>query len=140
MIGLAAQHAFFGLSRPVTAIATDLIETGAAQRIRTEVQAVFARRLEMAVAALGAYDLAWQPGLSFLWLRLPQGWRASTFAREAEAAGVLVRSADEYALGHGQAPHAVRIALSGSEPQERFARALATLAGLLARPPGDLPV
>lgn len=137
---LTAQHAFFGLSRPVTAIATDLIETGAAQRIRTEVQAVFARRLDMAVAALGAYDLAWQPGLSFLWLRLPQGWRGSTFAREAEAAGVLVRSADEYALGHGQAPHAVRIALSGAEPQERFARALATLAGLLARPPGDLPV
>lgn len=137
---LTAQHAYFGLSRPVTAIATDLIETGAVQRIRAAVQQVFAARLDMAVAALDGYDLSWQPGLSFLWLRLPRGWRASTFAREAEAAGVLVRSADEYALGHGQAPNAVRIALSGAETDDRFGHALATLARLLSRPPVDLPV
>lgn len=137
---LTAQHAFFGLSRPVTAIATDLIETGAVQDLRAQVQEVFARRLDMAVAALGRFDLGWQPGLSFLWLRLPRGWRASTFAREAEGAGVLVRSADEYALGHGQAPNAVRIALTGAVPEDRFRTALDLLARLLANPPGDIPV
>jgi len=137
---LTAQHAFFGLSRPVTAIANELIETGAVQDLRARVQDVFARRLDMAVAALGGFDLAWQPGLSFLWLRLPQGWRGSTFAREAEAAGVLVRSADEYALGHGQAPHAVRIALTGAVSEDRFQAALDSLARLLANPPGDIPV
>lgn len=137
---LAAQHSFFGLSRPVADLVYHLLESGAAPRLRDAAQAVFARRLEMAVAALGGERLAWRRGLSFLWLRLPRGWRASTFAREAEARGVLVRSADEYALAGGTAPNAVRIALAAGIAEERFAAALATLATLLDRPPDDLPV
>ena len=58
----------------------------------------------------------------------------------AEAKGVLVRSADEYALVHGRAPNAVRIAISGTLPREGFETAMRTLAGLLARPPSDLSV
>ncbi|WP_237763620.1 LysR substrate-binding domain-containing protein, partial [Falsirhodobacter sp. alg1] len=52
------------------------------------------------------------------WLRLPNGWRASTFARAAQAAGVLIRSADEYALMHGNAPNAVRLATAGAVPRD----------------------
>lgn len=137
---LAAQHSFFGLSRPQTHLVADLLASGAAARLRDAVQAAHARRVEMVVAALGAHDLSWQPGLPFLWLRLPVGWRASTFAREAEAAGVLIRSADEYALVDGRAPNAVRIAIAGGVAEDRFARALAALARLLANPPVDLPV
>jgi DNA-binding transcriptional MocR family regulator len=77
--------------------------------------------------------------LRFVFLRLPQGWRASTFAREAEAEGVLLRSADEYALIHGRAPHAVRLALAGTVPLARFESALQALARLLDRPPYDPP-
>ncbi len=137
---LTAQHSFFGLARPLTDIVTDLLVSGRAAELRDRVNAVYARRLTTAVNALGRYDLSWQPGLSFLWLRLPIGWRASTFAREAEGAGVLIRSADEYALQDGHAPNAVRIAVAAGVSEERYAAALATLARLLARPPGDLPV
>ncbi|PKP69913.1 MAG: PLP-dependent aminotransferase family protein [Alphaproteobacteria bacterium HGW-Alphaproteobacteria-4] len=137
---LAAQHSYFGLPRPVTDIVTRLIVSGEAARLRAAAQAVMTRRQELTVAALAGHDLAWQPGLTFLWLRLPTGWRASTFTRMAEAEGVLLRSADEYALVDGHAPNAVRIALAGGVSEERFGRALATLARLLANPPGDLPV
>ena len=137
---LAAQHSFFGLARPVTEIVSRLLISGQARTLRDKVLHEVCHRLEMTVAALGDFDLAWGEGLFFVWLRLPQGWRASTYAREAEAAGVLIRSADEYALVDGHAPNAVRIALSGSESESRFAAALATLARLLANPPGDLPV
>jgi len=137
---LAAQHSYFGLARPVTDIVTRLIVSGEASRLRQAAQAVMTSRQHMAVAALGQYDLAWQPGLTFLWLHLPSGWRASTFTRMAETEGVLLRSADEYALVDGHAPNAVRIAIAGGVSEDRFARALATLARLLANPPGDLPV
>jgi hypothetical protein len=58
----------------------------------------------------------------------------------AEARGVLVRSADEYAVVHGRAPNAVRIAIAGNLSREGFEGAMRTLADLLGRPPSDLAV
>jgi DNA-binding transcriptional MocR family regulator len=137
---LAAQHNYFGLARPVTDIITELLRSGEAMALRHKAQEVMARRQDIALAALAGHDVAWQPGLSFLWLRLPVGWRASTFARMAEADRILLRSADEYALGDGHAPSAVRIALAGGVTEDRFKGAITRLARLLDNPPGDLPV
>jgi DNA-binding transcriptional MocR family regulator len=137
---LATQHNYFGLPRPVSDIAYALFRSGEASRLRDRVQEVFTRRLEIALNLLGRHDMVWQKGLSFLWLPMPRGWRASTFARTAEAQGVLIRSADEYALTDGRAPNAVRIALAGGVPEADFAEALTKLARLLDTPPDDLPV
>jgi DNA-binding transcriptional MocR family regulator len=137
---LTAQHGFFALSRPVAEMMLRLFQSGDAALIRERVQAEFAARQQILVNHLGAFDLGWQPGVPFVWLRLPQGWRASTFLRTAEARGVLVRSADEYALVHGRAPNAVRIAIAAGQSPEIFETAMRTLADLLARPPSDLLV
>ena len=137
---LAAQHSYFGLARPVTDIITGLFRSGEAMALRHSAQEVMARRQAIALETLARHDVASQPGLSFLWLRLPVGWRASTFTRTAEAEGILLRSADEYALVDGHAPSAVRIALAGSVGEARFSAAIARLARLLDNPPGDLPV
>ena len=136
---LTAQHAFFALAKPVTDICLHLFRTGAAQDIRRRVGEELAGRIRTMVGRIGRFDLAWQPGLRFAFLRLPQGWRASTFTRMAEAEGVLVRSADEYALGHGRAPHAVRLALAGNLTDASFAEGMDKLAALLSRPPYDPP-
>ena len=137
---LTAQHGFFALARPVSDLVLDLLESGAAEDLRRKVQAAFSERLQAMVNALGMFDIRWQPGLPFVWLPLPSGWRASTFARTAEAEGVLVRQADEYALIHGRAPHALRSAVAGGVPLDRYEPALATLARLLRRPPSDMAV
>ena len=137
---LAAQHSYFGLARPLVDLMQQLLTSGEAGRLRDEAQAVLERRLELTVNALGSYDLSWRPGLAFVWLKLPMGWRASTFMREAETVGVLVRSADEYALMDGSAPNAIRIAIDGRSPEPDFVRALAAMTRLLRNPPGDLPV
>ncbi|HQU67761.1 MAG TPA: PLP-dependent aminotransferase family protein [Albidovulum sp.] len=137
---LAAQNSYFGMPRPIIDIVEALLLSGEADRLRAEIQAVFDSRLELMLNALGSFDLSWQRGLAFVWLRLPQGWRASTFAREAEANGVVIRSADEYALVDGRAPNAVRMALVGDVPEPDFVAALNRLARLLRNPPGDLPV
>ena len=137
---LTAQHAFFALSRPIEAIVLHLLQSGEAARLRALVQADLETRLQYAVNALGAFDLRWQPGLQFIFLSLPSGWRASSFCSHAEAAGVMVRSADEYALIHGRAPNAVRVALTGNVSMERFEEGITRLARLLAEPPAELMV
>lgn len=131
---ITVQHAYFALAKPVSDICLHLFESGAAAAIRARVAEELAGKVKTVVDVLGRFDLTWQPGLRFAFLRLPQGWRGSTFVREAEAAGVLIRSADEYALSHGRAPHAVRFAFAGNISPEVFGRAMTTLADLLARP------
>ncbi|MFZ1469497.1 MAG: PLP-dependent aminotransferase family protein [Paracoccaceae bacterium] len=137
---LSAQHSFYALSRPVAELVHGLLVSGAAAEIRSRVQAVFAERLQMMVNLLGGYDLRWQAGVPFGWLMLPQGWRVSSFTRMAEAGGVLVRPADEYALVGGRAPNAVRLAVAGHLPRDEFEAALTVLVRLLGNPPGGLVV
>lgn len=137
---LTAQHSYFALSRPVSDLCLGLLASGEAGLLRAATQADMADRLALMVGRLGAYQIGWQIGLPFLWIPLPPGWRSSTFAREAEAQGVLVRSADEYALAHDRSPNAVRLAVNGAIPREDLGAAMGRLADLLARPPADLAV
>jgi DNA-binding transcriptional MocR family regulator len=137
---LAAQQGYFALSQAVSALCLDLFRTGAADEIRERVMAEFAARGQMAAAQLDAFGLRWQPGLPFMWMSLPSGWRASTFARRAEEADVLLRSADQYAMVTGRAPNAVRMAMAGDVPRQRFSEGLDRLAALLASPPNDMGV
>lgn len=137
---LAAQQSYFALSQAVSALCLELFQSGAAEEIRTKVMAEFAARSRMAANILGGFDIRWQPGLPFVWLNLPQGWRASTFARRAEEAGVLLRSADQYAMVTGRAPNAVRMALGGDSARIRLEQGLESLCSLLAFPPNDMAV
>ncbi|MBI1172652.1 aminotransferase class I/II-fold pyridoxal phosphate-dependent enzyme [bacterium] len=137
---LAAQQSYFALSKPVSALCLDLFRSGAAEEIRGRVVAEFAARSTLAARELGDFDIKGQSGLPFVWMSLPQGWRASTFARRAEEAGILLRSADQYAMVTGRAPNAVRMALAGDAPRDRLEAGFRTLAGLLRRPPNDMAV
>ncbi len=137
---LTAQHSYFALSRPLSDLCLDLFVSGAANDIRTRVMDEFGERLQSMVSMLSPFDLRWQKGLSFAWLNLPSDWRASDFARLAESRNVLVRSADVFALVHGRAPHAVRLALAGGIPRAQFEAGLAVLAQILRNPPLETAV
>mgnify|MGYP000110656303 FL=1 len=137
---LTAQHGFFALSQPVHALMLDLFQSGAADEIRQKSQRELSERLQLLVNRLGAFDLAWQPGMPFAWLNLPQGWRASTFTRMAEDEGVLVRPSDQFAMVHGRAPNAVRVAVVGDIPRAQLEAGVAALAGLSPRAPRDMAV
>lgn len=131
---LTAQHSYFALARPVSDLCLDLFNSGAANEIRTRVLQEFEHRLQSMIDILAPYDLRWQKGLMFAWLNLPSDWCASDFARMAESRNVMVRSADVFALVHGRAPHAVRLALPGGISRVRFEGGLTTLAQLLRNP------
>jgi DNA-binding transcriptional MocR family regulator len=97
-------------------------------------------RVDLVVRRLGRFDLSWQTGLPITWLQLPSGWRASAFARQAAELGVLIRPADEFALMHGRAPNAVRIAIAGHLPMVRLDGALNILERMLERPQFEVTV
>ena len=137
---LAAQQSYFALSLAVSSLCLDLMQSGAADKVRRKVMAEFALRSELAATRLGAFPIQWQRGLPFVWIALPPGWRASTFMRRAEEADVLIRSADQYATVTGHAPNAVRITLAGAAPRARLDEGLQVLARLLSEPPSDMGV
>ena len=109
---LSAQHSFFALPLPLSALCLELFRSGAAGQIFADVQGSIDARVQSFVNRLGAFDLRWIEGMPFAYLHLPQGWRATSFARAAEEAGVLVRTADQYAPAQGRAPFAVRLAIA----------------------------
>lgn len=132
------QQQFYGLSRPQCDLVQALIDTGTAAAIRTDVLRLQTARVARTRAVLADYDLTARDDLPFAWLRLPRGWRASSFLRAAEAEGIMLKAADEFALVDGQAPNAVRLALNGTLADARFDRALGTLARLLRQPPQEV--
>ncbi|WP_343032090.1 PLP-dependent aminotransferase family protein [Roseovarius bejariae] len=130
-----AQSSFYGMPQPILDLGADLIDSGQAEEMRAGVVQAVQARVRMAVNILGQWDISWQPSLPFIWLRLPQGWRGSTFMRACDAAGVQIKSADEFALPDGQSPHSVRVSLTPDVSEAVLQGALERLSGLLARPP-----
>ncbi len=136
----SAEHGFFGLATPIT----DLI---AALLLHPQIDAVMSRTrkgiseyVRVAVNALGSYDLRWREDVPFLWLNLPEGWRASAFCRAAETRGVRVRAAEEFAARHAQTPHAVRMAINAGVSLSSFEAAMLRLRDLLDNPMDDMTV
>jgi DNA-binding transcriptional MocR family regulator len=131
----AAQSSFYGLPQPMLDLGAELIRSGEAARIRALVLEADRHRVRLAVNALGGWDLEWRADVPYVWLRLPRGWRASTFARACESRGIRIKSADEFSLEDGNAPSAVRIACNSTAPLPRYETALRDLGDLLANPP-----
>ncbi len=89
---------------------------------------------------LGRYEIRWREDVPFFWLRLPRGWRASAFCLAAEAEGIKIRPAEDFADRDARAPHAVRIAINAQIPLSRFSEAMVTLRDLLDNPPEQIGV
>lgn len=130
-----AQSSFYGLPQPILDLCADLIRTGEAERIRALVEKEVENRVRVAVNILGRWDINWRADIPFIWLKLPQGWRGSTFARVCEAEGIKIKPADEFALPDGAAPHAVRLTLNAIAPGAKFEGALQRISDLLSVPP-----
>lgn len=133
-----AQSAHYGVSQPITDMCTHLLTTGVAAKIRSDVASAVAGRVRQAVNVLGGWDIEWREDAPFIWLKLPHGWRASSFTTACEQRGILVKPADEFALPNGRAPNAVRLALGTCVSQDRFFAALAEMNALLASPAREI--
>ncbi|NIZ14603.1 PLP-dependent aminotransferase family protein [Phaeobacter sp. HF9A] len=135
-----AEYGYFGLAQPLAEVTRILLTDPRSKPLVQKVRAEMAEYVRVAVNVLGAFELTWDSQVPFVWLRLPSGWRAGAFTRAAEAQGVQLRSADEFALRDGRAPNAVRIAINGHVTLARFESAMLRLRSLLDNPPEQISV
>lgn len=134
----AGEYSYFGLAQHTAELVRVLLEDPRMPKLMDDVRAEMARYVRVAVNALGGFDINWSPDVPFIWLSLPGGWRAGAFTRAAEAEGIQIRSADEFALRDGRAPHAVRIAVNAHVSIKKFEEAMLRLRALLDNPPEQI--
>ena len=136
----SAEYGFFGLSTLLADLTERLLGEPEAAECASKVNAIFSRYVQTCVNHLGGFDLTWHKDVPFVWLRLPQGWRASAFCQAAEAAKVQIRPAEEFAGREARAQHAVRIAINAQIDHDHFEAALMRLSNLLNNPPERIGV
>lgn len=135
-----AEYGYFGLSQPLAELIRILLSDPDIKTLVAAIRDRMADYVRVAVNVLGRFDLNWDPDVPFLWLNLPAGWRSAAFCRAAEGQGIQIRSADEFSLRDGRAPHAVRIAVNAHIGLEVFEGAMQRLCSLLDNPPEQISV
>ena len=136
----AAEQSFFGLATPMTDLCAALLVHPDLPAISERVRNAINLYVQRAVNILGSYQVDWRADVPFLWVTLPPGWRASAFCQAAEARGVQIRAAEEFATRDGRAPHAVRLAVNAGIGIDRFEEALMILRDLLDHPQDQIRV
>ena len=116
-------------------IATRWLESGAMEGLIAQQRAMTAQRLECARAVLQGLEFKTDAEFPLIWLPLPEPWRAGQFAAALRQAGVLVRTADHFAVGRSPAPHAIRISLNAPASVEQLEAGLHILKALIDNPP-----
>ncbi len=119
-------------------IASDWIASGMAGHLIAAQRAAIQERLAVALPLLQGLEFTSDPESPFIWLTLPEPWRAGPFAAALRQAGVLVRTADHFAVGRTAAPHAVRISLNAARSLAEIGAGVHTLERLLQDAPAAL--
>jgi DNA-binding transcriptional MocR family regulator len=132
----ATMQATTWFTAPLLAeIVTEWIESGEADAMITWKRAETAARYAQARDILGSWFPDAGPVSFHLWLQLPEPWRAESFVSQARSRGVIINSPDEFLVGRGAAPHAVRVCLGAGVSRARLGQGLGELAGLLGTAP-----
>jgi DNA-binding transcriptional MocR family regulator len=125
---------------PLTAeIATQWLEDDTAEQIRQSRTQEAVARLGILRDILGNHRFDSVPGHLFVWLHLPDPWRANDFVAEAARRNVRVTSAEVFAVGRTEPPHAVRICFGAPSTREALVTSLKTLAEILSAPAASGP-
>ncbi|SFD75857.1 transcriptional regulator, GntR family [Sulfitobacter brevis] len=136
----AKEHGMFGLPTPMIDLAALLLADPRLEGLTNAARETYARYIEVAAGILRGHDMRYSPDVPFLWLTLPQGWRASAFCQAAEAADVPVRPAEEFSPRDARTPHAVRMAINAGVGIDSFSAAIGRLRRLLDNPPEQIGV
>jgi DNA-binding transcriptional MocR family regulator len=110
---------------------------GTAERILTDIRNELAMRRLIALKAFSAHAPSCTPGALFLWLPLPEQWRAGEFARAAEARGIRVTPGSAFAVGRRASDQAVRICLGLAEDRDVLKEGLQQLSRLIGEGPAE---
>lgn len=135
-----SENSFFGLATPMADLFAKLLVDPRLPNLMEAARKEIGGYVKHAVNGLGGYDIKWRADVPFLFLHLPEGWRAGAFVQAAETKGVRIRPAEEYACRDARAPHAVRFAINAGVPLKSFEDAIQRLRDLLDNPPEQINV
>ncbi|WP_018411976.1 aminotransferase-like domain-containing protein [Methyloversatilis thermotolerans] len=122
------------MASPVTsALATQWIQDGTADRMLDAIRAESAARQKLAVHHLGSHALRAHPHGFHLWLPLGADWSMVDFASNLRDQGVAVVAAAAFSTD-GTPPDAVRVCLGGPMSREDCDIALRLIADTLEHP------
>jgi DNA-binding transcriptional MocR family regulator len=121
------------------AVAARSMANGTVATVAAAKRADAAARQRLAAERLAEFDFRADPRAYHGWWELPEPWRADTFVAAAARAGIAVTPGAAFAVGAGQAPNAVRLALA-APPVDVLTAALDTLAALARGNPDHLGV
>ena len=116
-------------------VASEWIERGEADGMVAWKREETAARHASALAILGRWLPGSAPRSFHLWLPLPEPWRTEEFVAQARARQVVVSPSEDFMVGRGSAPHAVRVCLGATASRARLEDGLGRLADLLESGP-----
>lgn len=133
-----AVRATCWMATPLTAeIATRWVLDGTAERVLAGRRTEAAKRRALALDIMAGWRLTCPPGAIYMWLELPEPWRSSDFALEAQRRGVAVTPAQATQVSRQDQSHAVRICLGPARDHAQLERGLRILCDILQTGVGD---
>jgi len=131
----AAKRAMSISSPLITAeIATHWINTGILEDLVRWQLGEISARAKTALQILKGCDYHYSLNGQFLWLYLPEPWRATDFANTAKDRKVIVIEADRFVISRDPALHAVRISLTSPRSKDLTEKGLRTIVDLINNP------
>lgn len=119
----------------LAAVVASWTSSGRADLISEAIREESTAREAVARGTLGRFGLVSKPGSMHVWLPLPAPWSCDSFVRAAAAVGVLIRSAERFAVDNQIVPNAVRLSLSTPTSLEAAEVGTRRLANILNRGP-----
>ncbi len=130
------EHLSFWHPAPLSsAMVTNWINTGLAAQITKSIQDECIAREGIAREVLTRFNMESKPGSMHIWLNLPKQWTGTAFMAEAERRGVLLRSAELFAVDDKPVTNSVRMSLSTPETTGDVRRGLELIRDLLEQTP-----
>ncbi len=121
-------HALTLANSPITLeIASLMIADGTADAIARANLAELAVRHAAALTHLSEWKVSSHPAAFFQWLHLPAHWSATDFCETARREGVSVVPADNFTIGDGVPPRAVRISVNPAQKTNVLAKGIEIL-------------
>lgn len=116
-------------------LATSLITEGVAGRIVEWKRKEIAARQDIVLRVLGGLSMQTQPASPHAWVTLPEPWRTDAFVARARHRGILLNSAESFAVGHETDVEAVRIALGPPSTRAALEEGLSEIVRMVNRVP-----
>lgn len=116
------------------AFASECIDSGLADTAVEQKRQALEKRISIFGKVFAGHVFESSEQSMYVWLSVPPHWKSLNLEREAARCKMRVFGADKFAVGSGQLPEAIRVALTGVEDLVNLRKALCTLERLISKP------